>query len=110
MVYIRKLTILSGEQRAPGHHLDTGRFAATEDVPSRITLHGHGTEEDKVGPPQVFFGQRGDVGINQPLLPLLRQQRRHGDQPQRGAAGLLADKTQGILEAPEGRWKLWINV
>ena len=101
VVHTVEFLMPGGEQRSAGDDLRPHLIAARDDRPGGFRLDGHPAEEDVVGPPEILGGERGQIEIDQPLLPFNREQRGNGQQPQRRLPGLLGDEPKGVLEGPE---------
>ena len=101
MVNFGKLLVAQGEQR-PARHDRLARGAATRDqFVRRVLLGDHPADEHDIRPGQVLFAQLPHVDIHEPLRPILRQHRGHGQQTQGRQRSFLADEFQRVLETPE---------
>jgi len=67
-----KFIMLCGKKRASGNYLSAQLIATLHNVSYRFLLHRHGTDEDVVGPLDLFVPEIGGVHVNQLLLPFLR--------------------------------------
>src|SRR5713101_620766 len=83
--------------------------AASQDRQQILLMHQHAAQHSYVGPFQVGIGKRAYVGIHQPLVPMLRQQRGDGEQTQWWVGRALAFKWQRVLETPVGIRPLGID-
>jgi len=90
-----------GEQWPAGYDR-LARCSATRDQLVRgVPLSNHSANEDDIRPGQIYVAQFSDVDIHEAFRPILRQHRRHGEQPQRRQRSFLADEFQRVLETPE---------
>jgi hypothetical protein len=82
MVNFRKLFMARGEQRPTRHDCLARGTAARDQFVRRVLLGDHPADEHDLGAGQILFAQFPHVDIHEPLHPLLRQHRGHGEQAQ----------------------------
>ena len=83
--------------------------APLEDREERVFLDVHGADQRNVGPGEIAVAQALDVGVDEALVPRVRQQGGDGHQAQRRLCGTLAHELERMFEAPIGIGKLRID-
>ena len=95
--------------RSTNHRAQAARAAAAHDADQLALLDLHTADQGHVSPGEIAIPQPLDVGVDEALVPRMRQQRRYRHQPQRRLRGAFALKREGVAKTPVGIGEARIN-
>jgi hypothetical protein len=88
--------------RRTAHHHRRAARPAELDEPERIVLLGqHAAGHDEIGPIEILLGQLFRIAVDEADVPVLRKQRRDGDQPERRRRAAGAPYVANRLQVPK---------
>ena len=101
MIHPLEFLMPGGKQRSASNDLRPHLVASGNNLPRRIRLNRHPAKKDVVGPSEILGGERGQIEIDKPLLPIERQESGNGQQSQGRLPGFLGNEPESVLERPE---------
>ncbi len=109
MIHLGELIVFAGEQGAPCHHPQSGRFAQGNGFMGGFPLDRHGADKGQIRPRQIFLGEPDYIDINEAYGPVFRDHAAYGDEAEWWECGLFVNEFEGVLKTPESIGKLRVD-